>query len=146
LTPDEARRRFASARLAHLATSDANNQPHVVPIVFGVEGETIYSAVDHKPKRSTQLRRLANIAENPTVALLVDHYDDDDWDGLWWARAEGRARVVVPESDEHGLALSSLKSRYVAYEERPPTGPVMAIDVSRWSGWSASADPTGNEV
>jgi PPOX class probable F420-dependent enzyme len=146
LTPEEARRRFASARLAHLATSDAHNRPHVVPIVFALEADTVYSAVDHKPKRTTQLRRLANIAENPAVALLVDYYDDDDWDRLWWARAEGTARLVVPGSEEHGLALSRLKSRYVAYQGQPPTGPVVAVDVGRWSGWSASANPAGREL
>ena len=62
----------------------------MVPIVFAVEGDTIYNAVDHKPKRSTQLRRLANIAENPAVSVLVDYYDDD-WDELWWVRADGVA-------------------------------------------------------
>ena len=103
MTPGEARRRFASARVAHLATSDARNRPHVVPIVFAVEGDTVYSAVDHKPKRSTQLRRLANIAENPAVALLVDFYDDVDWDRLWWVRAEGTGRLVTPGSEEHAL-------------------------------------------
>jgi PPOX class probable F420-dependent enzyme len=139
VTPVEARERFASARLAHLATCDARNQPHVVPIVFAVEGDTIYSAVDHKPKRSTHLRRLANIAENPAVALLVDFYDDADWGRLWWVRADGTGRLVAPGSDEHERALSGLKNRYVAYEEQPPTGPVVAVDVGRWSGWSAAA-------
>ncbi len=143
MTPGEARRRFVSARLAHLATSDTHNRPHLVPIVFAAEGDTIYSAVDHKPKRSMQLRRLANIAENPAVALLVDFYDDADWDRLWWVRADGTGRLVVPGSEEHGLALSRLKNRYVAYEEQPPTGPVVAVDVRRWSGWSARAMTTG---
>ncbi len=142
MTPGEARRRFASARVAHLATSDARNRPHVVPIVFAVEGDTVYSAVDHKPKRSTQLRRLANIAENPAVALLVDFYDDVDWDRLWWVRAEGTGRVVTPGSEEHALALSGLKNRYAAYEDQPPTGVMVAVDVRRWSGWSAGATTT----
>ena len=85
MTPGEARRRFASARVARLATADSGGRPHVVPIVFAVEGDIIYSAVDHKPKRTTALRRLANMAENPSVSLLVDYYDDDDWNRLWSA-------------------------------------------------------------
>ncbi len=92
MTPGEARRRFASARVARLATADAGGRPHIVPIVFAVEGDIIYSAVDHKPKRTTALRRLANMAENPFVALLVDYYDDD-WSRLWWARADGTGRL-----------------------------------------------------
>jgi PPOX class probable F420-dependent enzyme len=82
VTSDEARRRFAAARVARLATADTAGQPHLVPFVFAVDGDTVYSAVDHKPKRTTALRRLANIAQNPAVALLVDHYDDGDWSGL----------------------------------------------------------------
>jgi PPOX class probable F420-dependent enzyme len=135
VTPEEARRRFASARLAHLATADADGRPHLVPIVFAVDGDVVYSAVDHKPKRTTALRRLANIAENPSVALLVDYYDDD-WSRLWWARADGTGRLVAPGSDEQRRAVCQLVSRYGAYADRPPAGPVLAVDVSRWSGWT----------
>ena len=137
MTPAEARQRFISARLARLATADAGGRPHLVPIVFAVDGDVVYSAVDHKPKRTTALRRLANIAENPAVALLVDYYDDDDWSRLWWARADGTGRVVAAGSDEHQRAVSGLINRYVAYAEQPPVGPVLAIDVWRWSGWSS---------
>ncbi|MGZ4272517.1 MAG: TIGR03668 family PPOX class F420-dependent oxidoreductase, partial [Solirubrobacteraceae bacterium] len=93
MTAEEARERFAAARVARLATADAGGRPHLVPVVFAVEGDRIYTVVDAKPKRTTSLRRLANVLENPQVALLVDHYDDSDWDALWWARADGRGRV-----------------------------------------------------
>src|SRR5436305_5995132 len=93
VTPEEARERFRAARVARLATADAAGRPHLVPIVFAVDGDRVYSAVDAKPKRSTQLRRLANVRENPAVALLADHYEDD-WEALWWARADGRGRVL----------------------------------------------------
>jgi PPOX class probable F420-dependent enzyme len=136
VTPAEARRRFAAARVARLATADAAGQPHLVPIVFAVDGDTIYSAVDHKPKRTTALRRLANIAENSAVALLADHYDDGDWDRLWWARADGEGRLVEPASQEGRQAIGRLRERYAAYLDRPPTGPVLAVDVRRWSGWT----------
>jgi PPOX class probable F420-dependent enzyme len=138
MMPEEARRRFASARLAHLATAGASGQPHLVPIVFAIDGDVVYSAVDHKPKRTTALRRLANIAENPAVALLVDHYDDADWRRLWWARADGAGRVVGPGSDEERNAIDRLRGRYTPYQERPPSGPVLAVDVFRWSGWTGA--------
>jgi len=103
VSPEQARERFAAARVARLATADRDGRPHIVPIVFALDGDRIYSAVDQKPKRTTALRRLANVAANPNVSLLVDDYDDD-WDRLWWVRADGRATVLDPPSDEvqHG--------------------------------------------
>jgi PPOX class probable F420-dependent enzyme len=134
VTPDEARRRFASARVARLATADAAGRPHVVPIAFAVEGDHVYSAVDAKPKRTPALRRLANVRENPAVAILVDHYDDDDWDALWWVRADGRGRVLEAGCDEARHAVELLRARY---PQQRATGAVLAVDVERWSGWSA---------
>ena len=138
MTGAEARRRFAEGRVAHLATADASGRPHLVPIVFAVAGETVYSAVDGKPKRSTALRRLANVASNPRVAALVDHYDDDRWDRLWWVRAEGRARILPAADDEARLAAGLLTSRYRQYAEGLSMGDMLAIDIDRWSGWSGS--------
>jgi PPOX class probable F420-dependent enzyme len=138
MTSDDARRRFAAARIAHLATANAAGRPHLVPLVFALSGDTIYSAVDHKPKRTTALRRLANIAENPAVSLLVDEYDDKDWAHLWWVRADGSGRVLGPDSLEYGRGVELLCERYVQYAELPPGGPVLAVEVERWSGWDAS--------
>jgi PPOX class probable F420-dependent enzyme len=137
MTAAEARRRFAAARVARLATADASGRPHVVPLVFAVHGDTLYSAVDAKPKRTTALRRLANVAANPPVALLVDHYDDGDWDALWWVRAEGTGRVLDPADGEARQAVALLADRYPQHRADPPAGPVLAVDVERWSGWSA---------
>jgi PPOX class probable F420-dependent enzyme len=134
VTTAEARDRFAAARVARLATADANGHPHLVPIVFAVQHDCVYSAVDAKPKRTTALRRLANVRENPAVALLVDHYDDTDWDGLWWVRADGRGRVLEPEQPEAQRALALLAERY---PQQRTTGAVLAVEVESWSGWSA---------
>jgi PPOX class probable F420-dependent enzyme len=128
----EARRRFAEARVGHLSTTGAAGAPHVVPFVFAVDGDRIFWAVDHKPKRSVALKRLENIAENPRVAALVDHYDDR-WDRLWWVRADGEARLA--DSPDRELGLGLLAAKYPQYRERPPEGPVVVIEVGRWSGW-----------
>jgi PPOX class probable F420-dependent enzyme len=130
---DEARRRFAAGRVARLATADAAGRPHIVPIVFAVDGDRVYSAVDAKPKRTGALRRLANVRENPAVALLVDHYEED-WDALWWVRADGRGRVLDPGCDEARRAVALLRARY---PQQRAAGAVLAVDVERWSGWSA---------
>jgi PPOX class probable F420-dependent enzyme len=135
VTEDEARRRFASARVARLATAGADGRPLVVPIVFAVDGDTIYSAVDAKPKRTTRLRRLANVEANPQVSVLVDHYEDD-WQRLWWVRADGRAEILDASEASKGIDL--LAERYEQYVAERPAGPVMAIEVERWSGWSSA--------
>jgi PPOX class probable F420-dependent enzyme len=139
---NDARRSFSTATVARMATVGAATHPptpHLVPIVFALlGGDTVVSAVDHKPKRTNALRRLANIRENPAVALLADGYSDD-WDALWWARADGLARVVEPGS-EAGLreaALDALVARYPQYAQRRPSGDLIVVEVSRWSGWRA---------
>ncbi|GAA2371558.1 TIGR03668 family PPOX class F420-dependent oxidoreductase [Dactylosporangium salmoneum] len=128
----EAKARFAAARVARLATATPDGVPHVVPIVFALDGDTIYHGVDAKPKRSTELRRLTNLRANPRAAVLVDHYDDD-WSALWWARADGTARELDPAGDEAGRAVALLTARYPQFSLR---GALLAIDVARWSGWS----------
>jgi PPOX class probable F420-dependent enzyme len=136
-----ARERFASARVARLATTGPDG-PHLVPIVFALDGDTIYHAVDHKPKRTTALKRLENLRADPRASLLADAYDED-WTRLWWARADGTARILAPG---HEPAIALLRERYEQYRERPPKGPVVAIDVSRWSCWSAAAPPPGGRA
>jgi PPOX class probable F420-dependent enzyme len=137
VTATEARRRFAAARVARLATVDGGGQPHLVPIVFTLAHDTIYSVVDAKPKRTTELRRLRNVRSNPRVSILVDHYDDADWSALWWVRADGAARVLDLAEPEARFAVQLLAERY---PQQRPVGPVLAIDVERWSCWSARGE------
>jgi PPOX class probable F420-dependent enzyme len=134
VTSDEARERFAAARVARLATADAGGRPHLVPVVFAVQGDRIYTVVDAKPKRTTALRRLANVAENPFVALLADHYEED-WAALWWVRAEGCGRVLEADAPEARRAVELLRARY---PQQVAVGAVLAVDVERWSGWSGT--------
>ena len=136
----EIRGRFELVRVARLATVDPGGRPHIVPITFALIDEgTIVTAVDQKPKRTTKLKRLANIAANPAVVVLADHYADD-WQELWWARADGTGRIV-PSGDERHLravAAAALADRYPQYREVPTTGALVVIAVDRWSGWSAN--------
>ena len=128
------RRRLAEARVAHLATVGSDGRPHILPITFALEGDAIYFAVDAKPKRTTDLQRVRNIAANPAVAVLVDHYDHD-WSRLWWVRVDGRACVLGPGQSDRALDL--LADRYPQYRRSRPPGPVVEISVLRISGWSA---------
>jgi PPOX class probable F420-dependent enzyme len=130
------RARFAEARVARLATVGADGRPHVVPIVFVPTAEGLATVVDAKPKAHTALRRLANIRANPAVSVLVDRYDDD-WSRLWWARADGDARIVDLADDAATAVVAALAERYPHYRDSPPPGPLVAVTVHRWSGWSA---------
>ena len=129
------RRRFETSFVARLATIGIDGRPHVVPITFGLEDQTLYFAVDFKPKRTTRLKRLANIASNPAVSVLIDHYESN-WARLWWVRLDGSARIVT-EPGEVERALNLLAGRYEQYRPTRPAGPVVAITIERMTGWSA---------
>jgi len=144
MTQQQARQRFDGARVASLASITETGEPHLVPVTFAViDGRTggppterIVFAVDHKPKSTTALRRLANIAAHPRVSFLVDEYDED-WDRLWWARADALAAVIggVPRA----AAVTALCAKYAQYERIPPSGVVVGAAIIRWSGWQATA-------
>jgi PPOX class probable F420-dependent enzyme len=127
--------RLHAARVARLATIDPDGRPHLVPIVFALDGDTLYSAVDRKPKRSQTLRRIENARVRPDVTVLVDHYDED-WAGLWWIRLRGRARVL-DEGEEREHAVALLRDKYPQYRAEPPDGPVLAVDIIEVREWSA---------
>ena len=132
----EAERRFAESRVARLATLGLGERPHLVPITFAVAGGAIAWVVDEKPKRTKALRRLANIRANPNVSVLADRYDED-WQRLWWVRADGTAAILEGGPDR-GRAVAALTAKYPQYTEQPPTGPAVLISVDRWSWWSAA--------
>ena len=135
---DQQVRRFLSRRrIAHLATADASGKPHVVPICFALVDDTVYIAIDEKPKRgdALKLRRLRNIADNPRVAVVADVYDDGDWSRLGFVLVHAAARVLT-DGDEHARAVGALREKYAQYrrmalEERP----VIAADVQSATSW-----------
>jgi PPOX class probable F420-dependent enzyme len=131
----EARARFNTARVARLATIRPDGAPHLVPVVFVLQGDTVWLMVDEKPKRHRRLQRLVNVRAEPRVSLLVDVYDED-WSRLWWVRADGRARIVG-EGRLLEQALDQLLVKYPQENEQPPIGPALAVEIDRWRGWSA---------
>lgn len=146
LPESEARSRLAQARVARLATADASGRPHLVPVTFALDSasgtgsaktaDRIYIAIDHKPKTTTNLKRLRNIAENPSVSLLADHYEDD-WTMLWWVRVDGVASVYA-DGPELARAIGLLAAKYPQYQEHHPDGPLIVIEAGRWTGWAAA--------
>ena len=152
MTQASARGRFGRARVARLATVSAAGEPHLVPVTFALielavvgpgsarptdgappaAAAMIAFAIDHKPKSTTALRRLDNIAANPRVAFLVDSYAED-WEQLWWVRAD--ADAVILDGELRQRALTALAAKYVQYERNRPGGAVVGAAVTRWTGW-----------
>ncbi len=132
----DARRRLGGARVAVLATVAATGRPHVVPVTFALAGDLVYTAVDAKPKTTRDLRRLDNIRADPRVSVLADYYDED-WAELWWVRADGEA-TIVDDRAEMTEPVRLLARRYPQYRRDPPAGPIIAVRVTRWTGWSAT--------
>jgi PPOX class probable F420-dependent enzyme len=127
--------RFAQAPVARLATVAPDGRPHLVPVVFAVDHEMVYTAVDAKPKTTLRLRRLANIEGNPRVSLLVDHYAED-WTQLWWVRVDGIA-AIHHDGDAMRAGRDLLRVKYDQYQSVPLNGPVIAVAIRRWSSWRA---------
>jgi PPOX class probable F420-dependent enzyme len=136
LDTEEAWRRLAAARVAHLATVRADGRPHVVPIVFAIDDDrTIHSIADPKPKSGIDLLRHRNIAANPAVSLLVQHYDES-WEQLWWVRADGTARVLE-DGPERDTTIRLLKAKYPQYETwATPFGAATVITVAGVTSWT----------
>ena len=128
-----ARQRLSDARVGRLCTVTRDNRPHVVPCCFVLEGETLYSAVDAKPKTTPRLRRLENLRSNPAAALLVDHYEDD-WRQLWWIRVDGSGQIME-QGPRRTHAITLLAAKYEQYGAEPPPGPVWALNIERWRTW-----------
>jgi PPOX class probable F420-dependent enzyme len=133
--PPEVLARFAGARVARLATIGADG-PRLVPVTFAWHRGTAVWAVDQaKPKRHTRLRRLDDLAADPRVAMLADHYAED-WTRLWWVELQGTAATL--EGEAAAAALDALAGRYPAYRAERPPGPVVAVVPRRWAWWSAT--------
>ena len=132
------RERVRTARVARLATTDPDGRPHLVPIVFVLDGQTLYSAIDAKPKRSRRLRRVANARERPSVTVLVDHYEDD-WGRLWWVSLRGRARVLdTGEEAEWALGLLAPRRDFQSVGLTPETRTATRTSTGPGSGTGRS--------
>ena len=122
-------------RVARLATADKHGTPHLVPVCFVRIGARVYITIDQKPKRGADLKRLRNIAENPSVALTVDHYDDADWSRLGWLMVRGRAEILNAGS-EHDTAQERLGAKYPQLRNMQLAAlPVIAIEMQRVTSW-----------
>lgn len=135
-----------SARRATLATIAPDGRPRLVPACFALPSDptteriTLYVPLDEKPKRSADpgaLARVRDIARDPRVTVLVDHWSED-WSELAWLRLEGTASLVEPRAAGHAVGVSALRRRYPQYRDHAlESRPLIRIDVERMVAWSA---------
>jgi PPOX class probable F420-dependent enzyme len=134
---DEMRRRATSTRVCRVGTLDERGRVHLVPIVFVIEGDTLYSSTDAGPR---PVKRLRNLERDPHATAVFDAYDED-WSTVWWVRVQGKGRTVTdPLERDHARDL--LWSKYPQFTTAPPDegrGPIMALDIEHWAGWAYSA-------
>lgn len=135
MIPSDALERFAQARVGHLATVREDGRPHLVPFVFVLHGDSLYAVIDAKRKKRENVVRVENIKANPNVSVLVDHYEED-WNRLWWIRADGLARVV-DDGEDRDRVIEFLAEKYPQYRREAPTGPAIVVNVQRWGSWEA---------
>jgi len=140
LTEPAIREFIESARIAHLATASGAGEPHNIPLCFWFDGASFYFVIDEKPKRKTGtgIKRMKNIAENPRVALVIDHYDED-WNRLAYVLVHGEARIVDDEA-EYALAIQHLRHKYSQYHAMLLTrenNPAVRIEPLRVHAWGA---------
>jgi PPOX class probable F420-dependent enzyme len=140
---------LVAERVARLATADKSGAPHVIPICFWFDGGQVYFAIDEKPKRrrGLELKRMRNIAENPRVALVIDHYEDD-WSQLAYVMIRGTA-TMVDDNEEYLLVLRNLRDKYRPYRtmqlsrDRNPLVRINPERVNLWGQRFGSAGTTG---
>lgn len=132
---------FEAQPIAYLATADPQAVPHVVPVCFALGDKTLYVTIDEKPKRpgGPGLKRLRNIKENPRVAIVADHYDED-WAKLGWVMLHGRAEILLG-GDEHAQAQTLLRARYrQLHAMNIAPHPVIAVRLERVTSWGHLAN------
>jgi PPOX class probable F420-dependent enzyme len=133
IDPQEMRFRLVEGRVARLGTVAPDGRPHLVPCVFVLDADTIYTPIDHKPKRTRRLQRLKNLEAYPAATMLVDEYSEK-WEECWWVRLRGRARILEG-GDEFERARELLVARYQQYTDPAQIHPIIAIDIDEWVGW-----------
>jgi PPOX class probable F420-dependent enzyme len=107
-----------------------------VPVCYAIEGGTLYTTIDEKPKRvsARPLKRLANIRQNPAIAVTVDRYDED-WRRLGWVMLRGAAEILT-DGEEHDRAQALLRARYPQYRAmRIEALEVIALRIGKATCW-----------
>ena len=84
LSAGEARARLGANVHGVMCTVHPESGPDPVPAVYAVSDDGYVGVpIDRiKPKASSRLQREDNFQADPRCALLVEHWDSDDWSRL----------------------------------------------------------------
>jgi PPOX class probable F420-dependent enzyme len=96
---------LAGERVCRVATARRGGWPHLVPVCHVVAGGKIYFGSGRDG------RKVANLRDNPRVALTVDLYSDD-WSHLKGVMIQGTAELIAG-----GAAFKRARARL--YEKYP---------------------------
>jgi PPOX class probable F420-dependent enzyme len=133
--PSWAHELLAAERVGRLAFIDEEDRPRVLPVTYALLGDSVWSAIDDKPKRAAEPARLRYLRRRPEAALCIDRYSDD-WSRLAWVQLLGRVDILP--AGESTAALEALSAKYEAYRERTPPGPLLRLSVERALSWRAA--------
>jgi PPOX class probable F420-dependent enzyme len=136
---EEQTRFVGRCRVGRLTTVDRNGEAYTVPVCYAFDGTYFYSPIDEKPKRTERpLKRVRNVLETGRATLLIDHYDDSDWNQLAWVMIRGMAELIDSSDSRHGPAVELLRNRYDQYREmRLELSSIILLKPDRIAGWSA---------
>ena len=108
----------------------------------------LVTPIDEKPKQVSPeaLRRSRDVAENPHVAVVFDHYSED-WSRLGWVQVRGTATLVKPGEqgeqgeqgeDRHGTGFGALRRKYDQYADHDlERRPLIWIETGSVRSWGA---------
>ena len=96
-----------SHELCRLATASKDSRPHVVPVIYALDGENIVIAVDYGTKK------LKNLKQNKKVALVVDEYRPNHA-----VMVEGDCEILE-RGKEYLRLLKILFGRFEYYRKNP---------------------------
>jgi PPOX class probable F420-dependent enzyme len=112
--------------LARLATVSKDLMPHVIPVMYTMDGEKVIVAVDYGTKK------LENMKANPKVALVVDDYEPN--------RAvfiQGTCEILE-RGPEYLRLLDLLFKKFESYRNNPWTegeSPILSITPLKVVSW-----------
>ena len=93
--------------VCRLATASKDAKPHVVPVIYALDGEDIIVAIDYGTKK------LKNLKENRNVALVVDEYRPNKA-----VMVEGECDILE-RGKEYLRLLQVLFERFEYYRKNP---------------------------
>jgi PPOX class probable F420-dependent enzyme len=112
--------------LCRLATASKECVPHVIPVMYALDGDKIVVAIDYKTKK------LSNMRANPSVSIVVDDYDPN--------RAvfvQGKV-AIFERGREYLRLLNVLYKRFEVYRKNPwgeGESPIISVTPTKVVSW-----------